>query len=113
MAMRDREANYASEKKVKKGTLLRIIKYVLKHKLALFFITIGMIGSTLINVGASLFIKVAIDDYITPMLLQDKMSVDFGPYLRIILLFTLFLLFGVFCSIMYKLLMVKLSNGIL
>ena len=113
MAMRDREANYASEKKVKKGTLLRIIKYVLKHKLALFFITIGMIGSTLINVGASLFIKVAIDDYITPMLLQDKMSVDFGPYLRIILLFTSFLLFGVFCSIMYKLLMVKLSNGIL
>lgn len=113
MALKRREANYAPEKKVKKGTLIRIIKYVLKHKLRLFFITIGMIGATLINVGASLFIKVAIDDYITPMLLQDKMNVDFGPYLRIILLFALFLLFGVACSIMYRLLMVKLSNGIL
>ncbi len=113
MALKGREANYAPEKKVKKGTLIRIIKYVLKHKLRLFFITIGMIGATLINVGASLFIKVAIDDYITPMLLQDKMNVDFGPYLRIILLFALFLLFGVACSIMYRLLMVKLSNGIL
>ena len=113
MAMTKREANYAPEKKVKKGTLIRIIKYVLKYKLRLFFITIGMIGSTLISVGASLFIKVAIDDYITPMLLQDKASVDFGPYLRIILLFTLFLIVGVLCSIMYKLLMVTLSNGIL
>ena len=113
MAMRDREANYAPEKKVKKGTLIRIIKYVLKHKLRLFFISIGMIGSTLINVGASLFMKIAIDDYITPMLLKDKMEVDFGPYLRVILIFILFLACGVLCSIMYKLLMVKLSNGIL
>lgn len=113
MALKKREANYAPEKKVKKGTLIRIIKYVLEHKLRLFFITIGMIGATLINVGASLFIKVAIDDYITPMLLQDKTNVDFGPYLRIILLFALFLIFGVLCSIMYRLLMVKLANGIL
>ena len=108
-----REANYAPEKKVKKGTLFRIIKYFFDYKLRLFFIVIGMIGATIINVGASLFIKVAIDDYIMPMLLVDKMSVDFSPYKRVIIIFTLLLVFGVFCSIMYRLLMVKVSNGIL
>lgn len=112
MAFDNNEA-YAPTKKVKKGTLIRIIKYVLKHKLRLFFITIGMIGSTLINVGAGLFMKVAIDNYITPMLLEDKNAVNFGPFLKIIIYFALFLLLGVLCSIMYKLLMVKLSNGIL
>ena len=100
-------------KKVKKGTFLRTVKLVFRHKLRLFFITIGMIGATLINVGSSVFLKFAVDDYIKPMLLQDKNSVDFGPFGRIILLFAFVLLIGVLCSVMYKLLMVKLANGIL
>ena len=100
-------------KKVKKGTFLRTVKLVFRHKLRLFFITIGMIGATLINVGSSVFLKFAVDDYIKPMLLQDNNNVDFGPFGRIILLFAFVLLIGVLCSVMYKLLMVKLANGIL
>ena len=113
MAFGDRKKVIGPAKKVKKGTLLRMIKYFLKDKICLFFILIGMIGSTVISVGASLFLKVVIDNYIEPMLLQDKNNVDFGPFSDVILKFSIVLIIGVLCSVMYKLLMVRLSNGIL
>ena len=99
--------------KVKKGTFLRILHYIFQHKIRLVFIAIGMIGATFANVACSLFLKIAIDDYITPMLLQDKNSVDFGPFKKAIMVFACVLAVGVVCSFTYKYLMVKLSNGIL
>lgn len=100
-------------KKVKKGTFSRLIGYILVHKVRLVFIAITMIGATFVNVGSSLFLKIAIDDYITPMLLQDKNNVDFGPFKKAIFYFGIMLLIGVVCTLFYRLLMVKLSNGIL
>ena len=101
------------EKKVKKGTLLRLISYVTRYKVRLVFISIGMMGSILVNVGSSLFLKIAIDDYITPMLLQDKNNVDFGPFKTAIFAFAGMLAIGVVSTLIFRLLMVKLSNGIL
>ena len=100
-------------KKVKKGTFTRLLSQVFKHKIRLILVIIGMLGSSMVQVSASLFLKVSIDNYITPMLLQDKDRVDFGPFVHAILIFALILLFGTLCSFMYKLLMVKMSNGIL
>ena len=100
-------------KKVKKGTFRRIISHILKHKIRLIFIVIGMLGSTLVNVGASLFLKIAIDDYIAPMLLQDKNNVDFGPFKKAISIYIVILIIGIICSFIYKILMVKLSNSIM
>lgn len=106
---------YAGEpvQKVKKGTFTRLIGYILQHKIRLVFIAITMIGATFVNVGSSLFLKIAIDNYITPMLLQDKNSVDFAPFKTAIIYFSIMLLIGVVCTLFYRLLMVKLSNGIL
>ena len=101
------------KKKVKKGTLLRLISYVTRYKVRLVFISIGMMGSILVNVGSSLFLKIAIDDYITPMLLQDKNNVDFGPFKTAIFAFAGMLAIGVVSTLIFRLLMVKLSNGIL
>lgn len=100
-------------KKVKKGTFTRLIGHILEHKIRLVFIAISMIGATFVNVGSSLFLKIAIDNYITPMLLQDKNSVDFGPFKTAITYFGIMLAIGVVCTLVYRLLMVKLSNGIL
>ena len=100
-------------KKVKKGTFTRLISHILQHKVRLVFIAISMIGATFVNVGASLFLKIAIDGYITPMLLQDKNNVDFEPFKLAMLYFALMLFIGVICTLVYRLLMVKLSNGIL
>lgn len=105
--------NIAPTKKVKKGTFIRLLSLILHYKIRLIFILIGMVGSTVVFVSTSVFLKFAIDDYITPMLLQDKNSVDFGPYNRGLILFSFVFVFGVICSLTYKLLMVKLSNGIL
>ena len=106
---------YAGEpvKKVKKGTFTRLIGHILEHKVRLIFIAISMIGATFVNVGSSLFLKIAIDNYITPMLLQDKNNVDFGPFKTAITYFGIMLAIGVVCTLVYRLLMVKLSNGIL
>lgn len=100
-------------KKVKKGTFLRLISYVLHYKVRLVFIFIGLMGSILVNVGSSLFLKIAIDDYITPMLLQDKNNVDFGPFKHAMFGFAGMLSIGVISTLVFRLLMVKLSNGIL
>ena len=100
-------------KKVKKGTFTRLISYVLHYKVRLIFISIGLMGSILVNVGSSLFLKIAIDDYITPMLLQDKNNVDFGPFKHAMFMFAGMLSIGVVATLVYRLLMVKLSNGIL
>lgn len=100
-------------KKVKKGTFTRLISYVLHYKVRLAFIAIGLMGSILVNVGSSLFLKIAIDDYITPMLLQDKNNVDFGPFRNAMFMFAGMLSIGVISTLVYRLLMVKLSNGIL
>ncbi|MBR3288299.1 MAG: ABC transporter ATP-binding protein [Lachnospiraceae bacterium] len=101
------------EKKIKKGTLLRLISYVTRYKVRLVFISIGMMGSILVNVGSSLFLKIAIDNYITPMLMQDKNNVDFGPFKTAIFAFAGMLAIGVVSTLIFRLLMVKLSNGIL
>ena len=100
-------------KKVKKGTFLRLISYVLHYKVRLVFIFIGLMGSILVNVGSSLFLKIAIDNYITPMLLQDKNNVDFGPFKSAMFYFAGMLAIGVVSTLIFRLLMVKLSNGIL
>ena len=106
---------YAGEpvKKVNKGTFTKLISHILQHKIRLIFIGISMLGSIFVNVGSSLFLKVAIDNYITPMLLQDKNNVDFGPFQTAVFWFAVMLMFGVISTLFYRLLMVKLSNGIL
>ena len=112
MAARKRYAG-APVEKVKKGTFTKLISHILQHKIRLIFIGISMLGSIFVNVGSSLFLKVAIDNYITPMLLQDKNNVDFGPFRTAIFWFAVMLMVGVISTLFYRLLMVKLSNGIL
>lgn len=98
-------------KKVKRGTFTRLISYIFQYKIRLLFIGIGMFGSVFVNVGSSVFLKIAIDDYITPMLLQD--IPDFGPFKKAIIYFTIMLAIGVVSTFIFRVLLVKLSNGIL
>ncbi len=49
-----------------KGTLLRLINYVISNKLLLVAVLIMMVISTLANLAASYYLKPLIDDYIIP-----------------------------------------------
>ena len=100
-------------KKVKKGTFMRLIGHILEHKIRLVLIAFGIIITTVVNIGISLFLKIVIDDYITPLLLVEREQVDFTPLKNIIILFSLVLATAAILSYLYRYLMVKLSNGIL
>ncbi len=100
-------------KKVKKGTFKRLVSNILEHKIRLVLIGFGIIASTTVNIATSIFIKVIIDDYITPLLLVEKDKVDFTPLARAITIFAIILVIGAILSFVYRYLMVKLSNGIL
>lgn len=49
-----------------KGTLLRLLNYVVSNKLLLVAVLIMMLISTMANLAASYFLKPLIDDYIVP-----------------------------------------------
>ena len=100
-------------KKVKKGTFKRLVGHILEHKIRLVLIALGIISTTIVNITISLFLKVIIDDYITPMLTLDKDSVDFSPLARVLTIFAIILFVTAILSFVYRYLMVKLSNGIL
>lgn len=113
MAPGQRRFKYEPHKKVKKGTFTRLIKNILDHKIRLFFIFVGLVGSTVASVSTNLFIKILIDEYIMPMLNDNASAMNFTPIVFAIGRFACLLLVGIICSFMYHLLNVKLSNGIL
>ena len=49
-----------------KGTLLRLLNYVVSNKLLLLFVLLTMLISTISNLAASYFLKPIVDDYIIP-----------------------------------------------
>ena len=111
--MPGRRISGGPEKKVKKGTFKRLIGYILKDKIRLVLIAFGIVVTTITQVAISLFMKIIIDDYITPMLLVEKDKVDFTPLRNLIIGFALVLLVSAILSFVYRYLMVRLSNGIL
>ena len=55
---------------IKKGTLKRLLSYVLKnYKKQFIFVFVCIIISSIASVAGSLFLQTLIDDYITPFLL--------------------------------------------
>ena len=100
-------------KKVKKGTFKRLIGYILEHKIRLVLIGFGIVITTIVNISISIFIKIVIDDYITPLLSVPSEQVDFTPLIKFITTFAIVLTIGAILSFLYRYLMVKLTNGIL
>ncbi len=111
--MSPRRMTGAPVKKVKKGTFRRLIGRILEHRIRLLLIGFGIVATTIVNITISLFLKVVIDDYITPMLSYEKEQVDFTPLAHAILIFAIILFVSAILSFLYRYLMVKLSNGIL
>ena len=81
-----------------KGTIVRLFRYILKHK-GLF---IGMLAfaaiSSLATVSASLFIKPIVDDYLTPMVGQEFTKELVAPLIRMMIFMGSIFLFGALAS---------------
>ncbi len=94
-----------------KETIKRLLKYFAKHKLTMVLVTIGIIISSLTSVANSIFIKVLVDDYITPLVQNN--STDFSGLFSALSLMGLIFLIGTISTWFYTRIMVSVTEGIL
>ena len=98
--------------KIKKGTLKRLLSYVLKnYKKQFIFVFICIIISSIASVAGSLFLQTLIDNYITP-LLKDNNPV-FTELLRVLTIMATIYVVGILASYLYSRLMAIVSQGVL
>ncbi|HJJ30051.1 MAG TPA: ABC transporter ATP-binding protein [Methanocorpusculum sp.] len=98
-------------KNVKK-TLKRLLSYLPgMYKITLIVVAICILLSTIAGVIGSLFLKVLIDDYITPLLGVEYPV--FTALLQAILFMGLIYLVGVLATLLYSRLMVIVSQGVM
>ncbi len=92
--------------------LKRILGYIWKdYKLQMVIVLICLVFGSLIGVAGSIFLRILIDGYITPLL--QMANPDFGPLLRTLVLIGLFFLTGALASLIQMRTMVTISQGVL
>lgn len=92
-------------------TIKRLMSYVNRYKGRFIIVLILIFISALTSVASSLFLRTLIDDYITPLLLQDNPI--FSGLLKTILTMGGIYLIGVLSTLFYNRLMVTIAQGVL
>ena len=92
-------------------TIKRLLSYLSNYKKILILVFICIIISSVTGVLGSLFLKSLIDDYISPMLLNN--SSDYSGLLKALITISGVYLFGVITNYTYNILMTKTSQGVL
>lgn len=92
-------------------TLKRLLSYLKEYRGKFLFVLVCIVLSAGASVGASLFLQVLIDDYITPLLIQAVP--DFSGLLRAITFLACIYLIGVLATLFYNRMMATISQGIL
>ena len=99
-------------KKVKKGTLKRLVGYIARgNKLKLFAVVICIAVSAGANVGSSMFIKTLIADYIEPMI--GSPDPDWGGLFGALLKMAMLFLAGIVATYVQSVIMAYVSQGVL
>lgn len=97
-------------KKLDFSVLKRLMSYIFeKYKTLYIIVFIGIIISSLAQVGSSIFMKSLIDDYITPLILATNK--DFGPLFNALLMMAGIYLIGIIANFVYQKLLVIISQG--
>ncbi|MBQ3546770.1 MAG: ABC transporter ATP-binding protein [Lachnospiraceae bacterium] len=94
-----------------KKTVKRLMSYILKYKVRFILVFVCIIISSLANVSASLYIGTLIDDYITPLLIEDNPAFD--GMIKAVITMAVILLIGVIATFLYNRLMVNISQSVL
>lgn len=99
-------------KKIDKKVMKRLLTIILKnYKLQFMIVLFLVIISSLTSVASSLFIEKLIDDYISPMLLQDNPI--YTPLFRALSIMACIYLIGILSTYLYNRIMSKVSQGTL
>ena len=100
------------KKKVDKKTIGRLLGYVFKeYKVQFVIVMILVVLSSLTSIASSLFMETLIDDYISPMLLQENPV--FTPLLKALAIMACIYIIGILSSYFYNIIMSKTSQGTL
>ena len=90
----------------------RLLNYIIgKNKMLFTTVVLCIIISSSVVVASSLFLQTLVDDYITPMLLENNPSFD-GLFNLILTMAATYLL-GVIATLSYNKLVIKISQGTL
>ncbi|NLK13819.1 MAG: ABC transporter ATP-binding protein [Spirochaetales bacterium] len=93
------------------GTFRRLLNYVfIPYKGRFVIVTIAILLSSVAGVAGSLFLKVLIDDHITPMVAQGS-GASFAPLIRAIGVMASIYLVGIVSTLLYNLLMIEIAQG--
>lgn len=90
----------------------RLLNYIIgKNKMLFTTVVLCIIVSSSVVVVSSLFLQTLVDDYITPMLLENNPSFD-GLFNQILIMIAIYLI-GVIATLVYNKLVIKISQGTL
>ena len=93
-----------------KKTMLRLLSYLKEYRLSLASMSVCVIFSSLAGVVGNMFLRVLIDDYITPLMSQPDPV--FTGLLRVIGVMALVYVGGIFSTWWCNYTMVKVSQGV-
>lgn len=101
-----------NQRKIKKGTLKRLLHYVTrKYKKSFILVFVFILISSIVSVISSLFLQTLIDDYITPLLLTTNPI--FTQLLKMLALMACVYIVGIVTAYLYNRMMVVISQGVL
>ena len=93
------------------GTFKRLFSYVFApYKGRFAVVTIAILLSSVAGVAGSLFLKILIDDHITPMVAQGP-GASFAPLIQAIGVMAAIYLAGVIATFLYNYLMIEIAQG--
>ena len=96
---------------INKDTIKRLMGYLKLHKSKLVIVVICIILSAIASASAAVFLKVLIDDYITPLI---SMSVpDYSGLIKIIMVMAAIYLTGVIAGLFYNRIMAVIAQSVL
>lgn len=97
---------------VKKGTAIRLLKYVLKRYYKHFiFVVLLILVSSFVNVKSAVFLQTLLDDYVSSLIGSN--NPNFVPLLRLIINMLCLYIVGVIATFMYNRIMILISQGTL
>lgn len=98
-------------KRVSKSTIVRLMSYIAKYKLKFSFVLVSILLSAAAGVMGSMFLKIVIDDYIVPLLLDT--NPDFSGLFRAVVIMGCIYALGILASLLYNRIMVVIAQGVL
>ena len=106
--------HFVSTKPVRKlnvKVLKRILSYMGAYRARLIFVVICILVSAIVSAGSAMFVEILIDDYISPMLLQD--SPVFTGLIKALCIMAIVYVVGVLAGYLYNRLMVTIAQSTL